>query len=265
MERDRFIEVAPYYYALGIASVFKEFYWDYTTKVTIRSKFWGEHNQETDPDELYNYLQSDVLFDKAISILVEHEMILVTPDEFGPDLYKKAPNFDSGWQTLTDDKTLPFYKFGIGAQHWLLDALTSVNRYYEELGIKPSNFETRDMEWEPLPLNREDPALQQLTERLDETIELVRTDNGYSATMPEERQHVLESLGNAARRFKTSDYISWGYIQRNVLEPTRTLLRRFKDTAIGIASAGVRSALETWVKNNAIDLLNQLFRYFGSQ
>ena len=143
MDRDRFIDVAPYYYALGIASFFKEFFGqEYATKVTIRGRFW-EETGNSDPGNSYNYLQKDVLFDKAIFLLVKHKMIVVLPDEFGPDLYAKGERFDEGWQLLASDKTLPFYKLDLdqSAKHWLYDALVSVNDRYDDLGIALSDFE----------------------------------------------------------------------------------------------------------------------------
>jgi hypothetical protein len=189
-----------------------------------------------------------VLFDAGIAFLADRDILTIIADDFGPDLYSKGVNFDDGCIALTADRSLPFYKCNLDTgEQWLREALRSVNTKYRDLRIGPNDFAKPDIEWEPLPIDRNDPTVKHLTNELDKTAELVRADNGYNATLPEERELVLESLESASNKLKKSNTISWGYIEKNILEPTGRLLRRFKDTAIGIASAGVRAALETWI------------------
>jgi hypothetical protein len=250
---------------LGIASFFKRTYTAHASRPTIRNEFWDRSGDDSNgPDPPDNFLQNDVLFDRAIALLVKHGMLEVIPDEFAPPIYVMTEQFDKRWEELAKDRGLPFFKYELDRDNkdiWLRMGLESINKQYGELGMRESFFEKPDIDWEPLPLDRDDPSLHALMQQLDETIELVRSDNGYSANVPEEKELVLDSLSSASKKLKTSQYISWRYIQKNILEPTRTLLRRFKNAAIGIAAAGIRSALETWIKNNAMELLNHLTKW----
>jgi hypothetical protein len=261
MDRARFVEIAPYYYAIAIASVFRK---KFAEAAATRSEFWDKDYDGFHPDDTRNFLEKEMLFEKAISILLDRRMTSVIQDEFAPDIYIKLPEFDDGWSFLSREPSLPFYKYELGgsSEQWLHSALGAVNAEYHELGIVPEDFEVSDFEWQPLTLDRSSPTLVELTEKLDETIDTVRADNGYSVTLPEEREYVLESLTNASEKLKTSESISRGYLRRNIVDPAKTLLLRFKNTTIGLVVAGLRSALEAWVKSNAVDMPGEVQKWF---
>ncbi len=259
MDRDVFIRRAPYYYALAIALHFIGN--KHATKKAIQEA-WTEEATQYDPGA--EFLYNETLFDKAISILASAKLISEITDDFGPSMYAKLDTFDTGMDTLQNDQSLPFHKFTLigSPRSWLNDALVSANAQYAELGITPADFEFPDLEWEPLPINRKDPTLRDLTDKLDETIEAVRSDNGYNANLPQERDFVLESLTNVSQKLKKADYTSRGYLRKNLIEPAKALMRRFRDTSIGLVVSGLRAAIEAWVKNNALDLLNELQKWF---
>lgn len=266
MDRARFIEIAPYYYALAIASFFREFMTEATaTKIAIRARFWDDNSQESDPDNVENHLGNDVLFDAGIAILVAKEMVSIIGDDFGPDIYERTDAFDAGWQSFASDKELPFYKFSVGRRPWLENALSSVNIRYAQLEIKREDFEQPNKEWEPLPLDRRDTKLQAVTEQLEDTIEQVRADNGYAATSPGERDVVVESLSDVASKLKKDTSTTWGYLQRNAFEPLKLVLRRFKGGAVAVTAVATRAAFEAWIKGLELGWLNQLWHWFWSK
>jgi hypothetical protein len=215
MDRSRFIEIAPYYYALAIASEFRELLTMTATKIAIRGKFWSTTQDHNDFE--YNFLEKDILFDEGIAILLRHEMLKAITDDFGPPIYIKAEEFDAGWEALSKDERLPFFKFSFDSTGniWLRAALRSVNSSYDNLGIEPSNFEKPDLEWQPLPLDRTDPHLKKVIETLDQIIEEVRSNNGYSASVPEERAYVLDGLQKSADKLRSDTITSWGYLKKN--------------------------------------------------
>ena len=158
MDRSRFIEMAPYYYAGGILSAFRQFpSFDHATKIAIKRLWWDKETQESDPDEIYNFLENDVLFDAGIAFLADRDILTIIADDFGPDLYSKGVNFDDGCIALTADRSLPFYKCNLDTgEQWLREALRSVNTKYRDLRIGPNDFAKPDIEWEPLPIDRND-------------------------------------------------------------------------------------------------------------
>ena len=115
-----------------------------------------------------------------------------------------AEKFDDAWERAEQDGTLPFAKYQLvnSSKEWLHRALGNINLEYTQLGLKEPDFETASHEWEPLPLDRADQNLQAVTSQLDETISQIHADNGYAATLPGERDMVVDSLSGAAERLK---------------------------------------------------------------
>jgi hypothetical protein len=114
-------------------------------------------------------------------------------------------------------------------------------------------------EWEPLPLERDDPLLQKTVDAVDDTIEKVRSDNGYASNRPEEREYVLDGLSAFSKRLKEAASISLGYLKRYAVGPLRTLLTRFKDNAVGLAASVAKEALREWLRKKGISFLDDLF------
>lgn len=261
MERDRFIKAAPYYYALGVAVHFKgAFAETYVARTTIQSHLRSQPDESV--DEMYHYLENDVLLNRALQLLVDSNMLEVLPDDFGPPLYSKSSGFENGWERFSADKILPFYKYNFEGVKgtWLLAALTNVNAQYDILGITPDDFADLDIEWEPLPLDREEPKLQAVIETLDTAIEEIRSDNGYAASFPEERAYVLDSLSMASGRFKNGTTMSLGYLRKHALEPLKTLTVRFIGSAREIAITAAKAALIDWLKANGVKMIVELWK-----
>lgn len=144
---------------------------------------------------------------------------------------------------------------------WLIEALRAVNDTYDQLGIKVSDFEPSEFDyWEPLPIDREEPHLRSAIEKLDEAIEQVRADNGYSSTVPEERAYVLEKLSALSKRLKTEATISWMYLNEFGLKPLGQLTKRFGKAAVGLAAVAARDSLLAWLKAFGAKALDFLMR-----
>jgi hypothetical protein len=267
MERDRFIESAPNYYALAIADYFTSGHATASENM-IRASYAipGVLRSFVDDEEPETYLSNEVVFRRAIDILAERGFLTEIVDDFGPTIYERAKDFDNAWERATQDSNLPFERYQLvrNSKEWLRSALQKINFEYAELGLSESDFETPSHEWEPLPLDRTDTSLQAVTSQLDETINAIEADNGYAAALPGERDMVVDALSNTANRLKKDPTTSWGYLQKNAFEPLKTVLRRFKGAALGAVVTLMIATFRTWIQNLGLEWLNALWKAFWS-
>jgi hypothetical protein len=210
-----------------------------------------------------------VLFDQAIKWFVERDMVSVITDDFGPPMYQPTPDFSDKWEALRNESNPLFYRHSLApnGERWLIQALDGVNKAFDELKIASEDFiSAPDVdEWEPLPVDRSDPQLEKAIKNLDEVIEQVRSDNGYSAKLPEERSYILDKLTAVSRKLKTEATISWTYLNEFALKPLGQLVKRFGGAAAGLAAVVARDSLIGWMKTfgaRAIDFLTKHNPFF---
>jgi hypothetical protein len=255
MERGDFVAEAPKYYATAIAALISRGGVTETSEASVEDQFYRHW------PGLYGatqYFRLPVL-KSALSFLAGAGLLVEESDPFGPSLYNRSEDFDARWEELIRQPNTPFNRYGRNNnQSWLLGAIIGVNRTYDELKIDQNDFNEPDREWAPLPIDRGEPAAQKVAEALDRTIELARTDNGYSANLPEERAFVLERLNSVLTKFKEGTSVSWAFVKRNALEPLAVLTRRFADAALGISATAAREALTEWLKSHGQELLKKL-------
>ena len=160
---------------------------------------------------------------------------------------------------LADGAGHTFFKYEMAGDqdHWVREALRRLDREYARQDLQPSDFDVPpEREWEPLPLDRNDPDLQSTIEKIDETVEQVRRDNGYAAHLPEERTYVLETLSALSRKLKEATTTSVPYIRRYALEPLSMLVQRFGKAALGILASAAKEAVKEWLKKRGISILD---------
>jgi hypothetical protein len=267
MEKSKFVASAPNYYALAIATYFLSKH-ESASEIIVRSSFAlpGQLQQFGSDEEPDSYLGNGVLFRKGIEILLERGFLTEIADDFGPSIYEKAESFDEAWNRAEQDNSLPFGKYQLinRSNQWLTSALSKINSEYFALQVAESDFENIYDEWEPLPLDRHDPKLQAVTTQLDETISQIQADNGYASVAAGERDLVVDALSSAAERMKKDPTISWGYLQKNVLEPLKTVLRRFKGAALGAVVTTMIATFRIWIQGLGVEWLNALWSAFWS-
>jgi hypothetical protein len=261
MDRRKFLDVAPLYYAGAIYGFLREKE-DAVSEEEILEAYAGSFQ-----DAFYKYFQKELLFAKAIQWLSEKGLLDIVEDDFGPPLFRKGSQpVQSLWEIVTQDPTGPLAKFSIANWNsdWIRAALKRLNQTYDELGIEPEDFEAPDREWEPLPLERNGPALRDAIARIDELVENVRADNGYAANVPEERAYVLESLTTASRVLKNERQTSIPFIRTYIIEPISRVITRFKDGILGAAAEGARAAIVQYVKEHAPAWAETIIRHLIS-
>jgi hypothetical protein len=226
MEKPEFLKEAPKYYCLGIMAFL------YAGPNSASQREIANHytDRNDDGDSVY-YFERGKLFDVAIEWLRERGMIEIERGPFGPPIVRCSQHFRDLWKHLSTDRDFPLYRYLMvtNGDYWLHQALLDVERTWKQLGISDEDFDDPDREWEPLPLERDDPSLQHTIEVIDETIEDIRKDNGYAANLPEEREAVLDGLSSLNKRLKDGSSISLGYIKKFGIDPLGIVWRRFKE------------------------------------
>jgi hypothetical protein len=177
--------------------------------------------RESDEHYRWDYFEHRRIFECASRFLIEKGLIEIISDEFGPPIISISQDFYNLWEKLQKDRQYPFYKYALAGDGdgWVHEALQALDREYNSLEITDEDFDAPpEQEWEPLPIDRRDPNLKAVIDKIDETYEQVRSDNGYAAHVPEERAYVLDSLGLAVSKLKEASTISFPYLRRYAIE-----------------------------------------------
>jgi hypothetical protein len=263
MDKAEFVKSAPMYYALAIAVALRN------------SPDNSDFIYEPRIRELYK-LEIEPLFNQAVMILLRFDMIHYAAEKFTPSLLMKSESFNAAFTLLAEDVNSPFFIYSRlrkGWRSWLEDALTSVNDSYHDfkLEIEASDFDTPDQkqeqiptetsnqQWEPIPLDRTEEKLQAAIGVLDETVEQLRSDNGYAEAHPQEKSYVLDKLRAVTKRLKEDTQISVMYLRNFAFEPLRILTKRFGKAAIGLSAGAATDALKEWLKREGINVLEKFF------
>jgi hypothetical protein len=262
VDKARYVQIAPAYYALAIAHFLGRNYARPASESDIVNFYTVRDDDDPDGN---SFLCHRSLLAAGLRFLVENSLMDTIKDDFGPTLYRQSSLYDNRLRELKKDERLPFYKLGLIDEplSWIYAALASVNSNYELLDISTEDFKNppdADADWAPIPLDRDDTNLKGAIAAIDETIEQVRADNGYNANVPEERAYVLDSLSTLSKRLKEAATVSYPYIERYGIEPLKLLIRRFSGAAIGIAAEASRDAVVTWLKNLGLKFLESFWK-----
>lgn len=267
MDKSKYIEFATMYYAVAIRGYYENVAYDSVATLSSFKQAYSFQDESGSP-ELETFIGNDVLLDNAIEWMLDHDLIGIVGDEFAPPLYLQTARADGKWEELEKAQNNPYYRYRLTPhkerQSWLSAALSKVNSEYHRLGMTADDFKKPDSEWEPLPLDRSDERLTTAIKAIDETIEAVRSDNGYSATQPQEKTYVLEGLSALSKTLKQAETVSLGYIKTYGLEPLSRLINRFGPAAVGATAALARDSVYSWLKAAGIKGLELLWKMLFS-
>jgi hypothetical protein len=121
------------------------------------------------------------LLDLALTLLLEEGLITVEHDDFGPPLIVPCENFSTVFFTERAPENAVYRRYvrvGRTKDGWLREALDKLSIEQDYLGIQDSDFDNPESEWEPIPLDRDNPLLTDAVSKVDETIEQVRSPLG---------------------------------------------------------------------------------------
>lgn len=236
MEKADFVRLAPPYYAAAILYAMRKLGSNELHQSDVDAEFYSDNRT--------NPIRNKTLKKRAYNLLAEIGAIRILTDPFGPSMIEKTSEFAKVIEELIKTREGPYFRtFTERGRAYLVEALDNVNRQYDILKISDGDFSQPDAEWEPLPLDRQDPQLHRVTETLSETVRLVESDNGYAATLPGERDTVLTSLTTALKTFREGADISMGFVRVHAVEPLTRLTTRFGNAALGVAAQAARETL----------------------
>jgi len=188
-------------------------------------------------------------------------MIRIRTDPFGPPIFSQSESFQEAFDALREDEGSAFSTYFASGESaaWLTYALHSIENHYVNLGIQPSDFEDVDSEWAPIPIDQSDPSTKNAIEALEQVVDEVRSDNGYNASLPQERDFVLEGLTGVLGKLK-SPSISAGYVKL-AMDRLSILGRRFAGSVREATIIGARTAIIDFAKRHFGEALNYLWRF----
>jgi hypothetical protein len=260
MDKAEYVARAPIYYALAIAVALARSSGP-MPEFKLKSRF--PHIDDTNPheEESGTLLDRWMIWERAVGWLVARNMVKIKHDPFGPPIFSMGEDFHEQWNELILDEELPFstFKAADESDDWLVPALYSIENHFVNMDMKAEDFDNPDAEWTPIKVDSEDPGVKKAVSTLEDIIEEVRSDNGYSSTHPHERDHVLEGLQGALDKFKSSS-ISPGYV-RIAIERLRTLGRRFGGTLKEAGIAAAKAALIEFAKKHFGEFLSYLWKW----
>jgi hypothetical protein len=247
VEKDQFIEVAPRYYALAVISEFGREFTTTTRRQII--EYFSEQGDSSDPEDLRYRVKDGRLLERALSLLQEEGLIIVEVDHFGPELISPTDNFHVAWNLVSSTNGIysRYERIGRTKRAWLLEALDNLAIQERRLGVQDSDYDVPDADWTPLPIERDLPEVQAVIEAIDEASDKIKADNGYSATKPEERNYVLDSLNTFSKRLKEEATVSWAYIRQFALEPLGRALKSLGQSATGLVVEAARAKIREWL------------------
>jgi hypothetical protein len=257
MDKAEFIDRAPVYYALAIAVALIK-------ADGPLSEYMVKHAfPETDEmsGQEGSLIDRWMLWDRAVAWLLARDMIKIKYDAFGPPIFAKSISFEEELDALAANEDLPFssYIAANRSEEWLVSALHSLENHFVNLDMKATDFENPDAEWAPIQIDPEDSTVKNAVASLESIIEEIRSDNGYSATQPQERDYVLEGLQGTLSKFESSS-VSAGYV-RVAIQRLGTLGRRFSGTVKEAAIAAAKAALIEFAKKHFGEALNYVWKF----
>lgn len=265
MDREKFIERAPHYYVLAIKEFFDGSHAE--NGIATAARLQRHYHEEDDSGVPVDYLENDILLARAIRFMVERDLLHVQEDDFGPPLFSQADFANTTWDALREERGSLYSRYvdipSNERRSWLDEALKKVNVEFMRLELKAADFEEDvkpDDVWEPLPIDRQSETVQEVIKALDNTAELVRQDNGYSSTVPQERAYVVDALNAVSKTLKEAQSTSLTYIRAYALDPLQMLIKRFGPAAIGAAAKLAKDVIYTWLKNLGVAGLGSLFK-----
>ena len=257
MDKTEFIRIAPMCYYSAVATALRATWGHFTIK-TLRAYYMVR-----DGNDLTFYLEHDEITKLSLDKLLAEGAISELSDPFGDSLYQKTELFKSVIEKIATDASGPYYKNQTAndRDEWMRGALGKVNYQYYSLGLTPEDFarEAPD-EWAPVQIDPSEPVVQEAVQQLHEATTAIEQDNGYAATYPQERDHVVQDLKGGLEKLK-SGAVSIGWLRRTI-NALRTASVRFANTLKGQVIDGALAAVREVVNHHIGTALEHLWSFF---
>jgi len=186
-------------------------------------------------DDLEPYLSNAALLGLAIDELVEMQILRREKDRYGPDMFSLEDLQELSWvaDRFPDSVYEKASRYGQG---WIIAAIEKINRGAEE----PPNIDAIEVRftdrWEPLPLDRKSPEVLDIFDALDRAIGEVASDNGFSASYPDERDNIV-SHAQVTLASAREGKVTRQQVQQHFVLAGKWIAEKFFGTAIGTVGA----------------------------
>jgi hypothetical protein len=253
MDKMSFVEKAPPYYALALALALADQEADQTVTLQTLEASFGPRDEVA--------FAVGTLVRAGMRILVQAGVAEIIIEDFGPRLYRRSKELTQGWIMEGAGQQIPlFRRFAqIRSVDWLHQAIKDVNTRHRNLPIEPSDFDEPTVSlWEPLPLDRSDENLIEVTEKIDDAIRDIEGDNGYAANVPGERDYVIQSLKAFRTTLEESAQITGMQIKTFALDPLALVMKRFAGAGLELVAGAAKDAVVTWLRVKFAALLTSL-------
>lgn len=111
----------------------------------------------------------------------------------------------------------------------------------EQNNVVSETKDASDDLWQPLPIDRGNPEFEETLEGLEKAIREIAADNGFSSTLPEERDNFVEHA-NATLKSVKEGKATRGQIKQNFIAASQWIALKFAGTGLGVAA----KALINW-------------------
>ncbi len=100
--------------------------------------------------------------------------------------------------------------------------------------------------WEPLPIDRSNPEYSAAVDAVEQAVKVIEGDNGYAATHPDERNHIVWCLkeGLAAVKERLPSYAQ---VRSMIVAPLRFLAKKFAETVMGESAKLALAKVGEWL------------------
>lgn len=144
---------------------------------------------------------------------------------------------------------------------WFVESLNQIIN--DEIESAPSdNFETEvepaGGEWAPLPLDYNTQETEETILKIEKAVKAIESDNGYSATFPEERDGVVEVLKRSVNDLHDQVSFQKYYFEQTVIKPLVQASKRLGGNAAGKVVEGALEAIKTLVKDSIVAYFKSL-------
>lgn len=234
---------AAQYYALAIAySVLSRHNDNAFSEDGINNAVNGDF-----PGESGDILKHIDILEIALGILVDRQILTRITDDFGPTVFIRqdsAFNNYKDWVSEADGIARKFDALGIQSRAWLRSALMKINKTF--ISEEKASFD----EWQPIPVDRSNPEYQETEKKLDEALNVIRSDNGFADTFPDERNQVVSALETGLKIFRENSTVHVTYFRAFIIDPLTAAISRLKDNAAGTAAAIAKGAAIKWLADS---------------
>ncbi|MHA1597583.1 MAG: hypothetical protein ACTSV1_02580 [Alphaproteobacteria bacterium] len=103
-------------------------------------------------------------------------------------------------------------------------------------------------QWEPLPIDRDSSEYQTAVSESESALETIQSDNGFAASQPDERNHIVWAVGAGLNALKEG-LVTREQVQSLLLAPFRRVVKLFTEGLMKEAAEGAIDAVVSWLRS----------------